>query len=139
MDPITLIVTALMAGAAAGALDGLSDDAKDKAKAAYAKLHLLVRRRLAADPVAQRVLAEYESDPQVFQAPLVKKLTDSGADEDPGLVAEAKAVLDLVDAQGTRSGKYNVSVHGSQGVQIGSYNRQVNFFGSPPSRESSER
>ena len=50
MDPITLIVTALAAGASAGVIDALKDNAKDAAKAAYAKLRGLVRTRVAGTP-----------------------------------------------------------------------------------------
>ena len=39
MESITLIVTALAAGASSGAIEGLTDNVKDAAKAAYAKLH----------------------------------------------------------------------------------------------------
>jgi hypothetical protein len=45
VDPITLIVTALAAGASAGALEALKDDVKERAKAAYAKLDELVKQR----------------------------------------------------------------------------------------------
>ena len=38
MEPITLIVTALAAGASAGAFDALKDSAKQTATTAYAKL-----------------------------------------------------------------------------------------------------
>ena len=48
MEPVTLILAALTAGASAGALDALKDDAKDKAKAAYAKLQGLVKKRVSA-------------------------------------------------------------------------------------------
>ena len=44
------------------------------------------------------------------------------------LVAAAKAVMDLVDAAGARAGKYNVTIHGGQGIQIGDHNTQTNTF-----------
>ena len=49
MEPVTLILAALTAGASAGALDALKDDAKEKVKAAYAKLHSLVKGGSPAD------------------------------------------------------------------------------------------
>ena len=45
MDPITLILTALAAGASAGAIDELKDEVKGKAKAAYEKLRDLLGKR----------------------------------------------------------------------------------------------
>ena len=49
MDPITLIVTALAAGAALGAQDTVSAMVKD----AYAGLKVLVRKRLGGGPGAE--------------------------------------------------------------------------------------
>jgi RIP homotypic interaction motif len=40
--------------------------------------------------------------------------------------------MDLVDKAGSRAGKYLVTVHGSQGVQVGDHNTQTNIFGSRP-------
>ena len=36
--------------------------------------------------------------------------------------------MDLIDAAGARAGKYNVTITGSQGVQLGDGNIQVNRF-----------
>ena len=44
------------------------------------------------------------------------------------LVATAKVLLELLDQQGGRSGKYNVTVTRSQSVQIGDYGTQTNAF-----------
>lgn len=75
------------------------------------------------------MLAEHEADPETWQAPLAKKLTDSGAADDAALVAAAKALMDLVDAAGARAGKYNVTIKDSEGVQIGDHGVQINRFG----------
>ena len=65
MDPITLIVTALAAGAALGVKDTTSSAVKD----AYAGLKALVRKRLAGRPGADLVLARHEKAPEPWQAP----------------------------------------------------------------------
>lgn len=132
MDPITLIVTALAAAALKGDLQG-------KLAVARKTLNSLLRKWFADDAAGQYVLDEYEDDPETWRVPLERKLADSGAAEDPGLVSAAARVLDLADAQGAASGKYNVTGHGGQGVQIGSYNTQANVFSSPPSREETAR
>jgi len=129
MDPITLIVTALAAGASAGTLDALKDEVKDAVKAANAKLRGLARKRVANQPGAELVLAEHEADPDTWAAPLAKKLTDAGAADDVNLVEAARALMELVDATGARSGKYNVTIKDSHGVQVGDNNIQVNRFG----------
>jgi hypothetical protein len=128
MDSVTLIVTALAAGAASALQDGASAAVKD----AYALVRALVTRRFAGRPKGELVLAEHEAAPQTWQAPLAAELSAAGADCDAGLVAAAQALMSLVDEAGTRSGKYAVSVRDSQGVQVGDHNTQTNTFASRP-------
>lgn len=126
MDPITLIVTALAAGASAGTISALQDDVKDAVRAAYAKLRGLAKKRVAGNPGAELALAEHEADPRNWQASLAAKLAQAGAADDAGLMAAAKTVMDLVDQAGTRAGKYNLTISGSKGVQVGDGNVQFN-------------
>ena len=128
MEEVSLILTALAAGATGGALDALKDDVKDKAKALYVKLHDLVKRRLRGNASAEVILSEHQADPQTYAAPLAKKLTEAGAGGDPELVATARALMELVDQAGARSGKYNVTIKDSKGIQVGDGNIQVNKF-----------
>ncbi|HEX4087369.1 MAG TPA: hypothetical protein VHZ33_01570 [Trebonia sp.] len=128
MDPVTLIVAALVAGAASGALDEVKDGAKAGIKAAYAKLRALAGQRAAGNAGAEVALAEIEADPDTWKAPLAAKLTQLGAADDAELVGAAKELMELVDAAGARAGKYNVPVSNSSGVQIGDGGFQVNNF-----------
>jgi hypothetical protein len=128
MEEVTLILTALAAGASTGALEALKDDVKDNAKAMYAKLHNLVRQRFRGNPSAELVLSEHQADPETYTAPLAKKLTEAGAGDDAELVAAARTLMELVDEPGARSGKYNVTIKDSKGVQVGDGNIQVNKF-----------
>jgi hypothetical protein len=128
MDPVTLIVTALAAGAASALQDGASSAVKD----AYARVKALVMRRFANRPKGELVLAEHEAAPQVWEAPLAAELSAAGAGGDADLVAAAQALMGLVDQAGSRSGKYVVAVRGSQGVQVGDRNTQANIFGPRP-------
>ena len=128
MDPITLIVAALTAGASTGAIDALKDNVKDAAKAAFGMLHDLVKRRLAGNSSAEVILAEHQADPEIYAVPLAKKLTEAGAGDDADLVAAAKALMDLVDQAGARVGKYNVTIKDSKGVYVGDGGLQVNRF-----------
>ena len=129
MDPVTLIVTALTAGAASALQDGASTAVKD----AYARLKALVTKRFAGRPKGELVLAEYEGTPQISEAPLVTELSAAGVEGDADLVAAAQALMSLVDEEGARSGKYLVTVHDSQGVQVGDHNTQTNTFYYGPS------
>jgi len=105
MDPVTLIVAALVAGAAAGLKDSASSAVKD----AYNGLKGLARRRLAGRPGGELVLARHEQDPQVWYKPLVQELTEAGADVDPALVTAAQALMQLLDAAGSAAGRYQVT------------------------------
>jgi hypothetical protein len=128
MDPVTLIVTALAAGAALG----LKDTASAAVKDAYGSLKALVARRLAGRHDGELVLARHEEAPQAWEGPLVAELTAAGAADDAGLVTAAQTLMSLVDETGSRAGKYTVQVQGAQGVQIGDHNTQHNIFGAPP-------
>jgi hypothetical protein len=128
MDPITLIVAAIAAGASTGAVSALQDDVTEAVKSAYAKLRGLVKKRVAGNPAAELTLAEYEADPANWEAPLAVKLKQVGAGDDAELVTAAKALMELVDQAGARAGKYNVSIKDSKGVQVGDGNIQVNRF-----------
>jgi len=128
MDPITLIVAAIVAGATTGALDKVTDAAKAGVTSAYARLRALVTKKVAGDQGAQAALAEIEADPETWEAPLKAKLTKLDAGSDADLVAAAKAFMDLIDQAGAKAGKYNVTVSNSSGVQIGDGGFQVNNF-----------
>lgn len=130
MDPITLILTALAAGAALGVKDAASAAVLD----AYNGLKALVRRRLAGRPDGEVVLKRYGTAPKTWHDPLAEELTAADAASDTELVAAAKALLRLVDAGGSRAGTYNVTVNDSQGVQMGDHNVQHNTFGPQPGR-----
>ena len=125
MDAVTVIVTALTAGAASALQEGASAAVKD----AYAQLKALVKVRFAGRPKGELVLAEYEAAPQTWEAPLAAELSAAGAERDADLLAAAQVLMSLVDEEGTRSGKYLVTVHDSQGVQVGDHNTQTNTFG----------
>jgi RIP homotypic interaction motif len=121
MDPVTLIVMALGAGAGSA----LQDGTKEAVKAAYVRLRELVKKRFSGHPAAELVLAEHESAPQTWEAPLTAKLTELGAADDAELVDAAQTLLALLN----NTGKYNVTIHDSKGVQVGDRNVQVNRFG----------
>lgn len=132
MDPVTLIVAALAAGAALGLKDAASAAVKD----AYAGLKALVEKRFAGHAKRQLVLAEHEADPETWEKPLAAELAATGADRDGELVAAAQALMRLVDEAGFAAGKYRVKyqvdVHDAQGVVVGDHAHQHNVFGTQP-------
>jgi hypothetical protein len=124
VDPVTLIVTALAAGAASAPQEGASSAVKD----AYERLSTLLTKRLANRPRGQLVLAEYLAAPQTWEAPLAAELSAADAEDDPELVTAAQAIMRMVDEAGSRSGKYVVPVPDSKGLQVGDHNTQTNTF-----------
>jgi hypothetical protein len=130
MDPVSLIIMALAAGAGLGLKGAASSAVTD----AYQGLKALVERKLADRKDGELVLARHEQSPEIWDKPLAAELTAAGAGVDTDLVAAAQALMQLLDAAGSAAGKYQVVVHGSQGVQIGERNTQHNTFAQPPGR-----
>jgi hypothetical protein len=89
MDPITLILTSLVAGASALAKGSLSEAGKDLYKAIRAR----VQQKLQAHPQAQIILAEYQKDPETWEKPLKKVLKQTGVEQDQELLKLANQLL----------------------------------------------
>jgi hypothetical protein len=87
-----------------------------------------VKQRFRGNASAEIVLSEHQADPETYAAPLAKKLTEAGAGDDAELIATARALMELVDQAGAKSGKYNVTIKDSKGIQVGDGNIQVNKF-----------
>ncbi|MGH3776999.1 MAG: RIP homotypic interaction motif-containing protein [Pseudonocardiaceae bacterium] len=117
MDPISLIVTALAAGAVAGAQGTATDAVMD----AYEGLKTLVQRRLAGRRSAETALEEHESKPEAWRGALEAELVEVSADRDAALLASAHQLFTMLDAGGSAAGKYEVNVHDSIGVLIGDH------------------
>jgi hypothetical protein len=130
VDPISLILGALAAGASSAMAEAASDSIKD----AYRALTSAVRKRFASHPRAEVALDGYLEDPDTWRAPLEKALTDTGADGDTELLEAARRLILAVPPADART--YSVDVRDSQGIQIGDHGRQSNVFGaSAPPRD----
>lgn len=104
MDPISIIVSALVSGLAAGAKDGASQLIND----GYQKLKSMLGKYLSSDK-AQNTLAEHAADPETYDKPLRKLLQESGADQDQQLLEMAKKLLAEADPTGAIRSKYVVN------------------------------
>jgi RIP homotypic interaction motif len=125
MDPVTLIVTALAAGAAAA----LQDETKSTVKTGYTRVRELVKKLFTHPDNAEYLIDKHAEDPEIWGRPLAKELEQAGAARDPYLITAAQELMILLDARGSEDGRYIVSVQNSQGVQIGDGNTQANYFG----------
>lgn len=121
MEPISLIISALVAGAAKAAGDAAPD--------AYKGLKVLIKRKFAGEPKAEMVLEEHEQDPETYEAPLKKKLAEVGADQDEEIIKAAQKLLEQVQPEDSAMGKYKVEFQGEVKVaQVGDRNQQNNKF-----------
>jgi hypothetical protein len=118
VDPISLIVAALAAGAAGGLKDAAGEAVKD----GYNELRGLLQRRFGGKPDAEIALEKHAEKPEVWEAPLRDALAETGADRDEELIAAARKLL---EAAGQSPGRdtFNVNVSGDvTGWQQGSEN-----------------
>ncbi|MCS5694378.1 hypothetical protein NZK33_20710 [Cyanobium sp. FGCU-6] len=89
MDEITLIMTALVQGAAKAAADVVPD--------AYEALRDLLRKRFADKPAAEIVLEKHASDPQTYEAPLRKQLEQTALAVDFEVLTIARQLLEQLE------------------------------------------
>lgn len=134
MDPVTLIVTAIVAGAAAGA----TDVAKAAVKDTYGLFMNRLKKKVEGSEDAQEALAGVEKKPEseARQAVLKEELEETDIEQDEELLRLAQRVLAQVDSEGSQSGKYNISVSGGQGFVIGDNAQVEQRFGSEPNKGS---
>jgi hypothetical protein len=125
VDPVSLIVVALVAGASAGVQQTASAAITD----GYKWLKGAVAARFAGNPAAEVALFEHGTDPDTWAEPLKKALASTGAADDAAIVAAARRLMELVDPNDTR--KYTVNLPSAQGVQVGDHNDQRNMFHVP--------
>lgn len=94
MDPLTMVVAAISAGAAAGLQDTVTQALTD----AYAGLKRLLTGRY---PNANPALAQLENKPdsQTKRDSLEEDLADAGAGGDTDLISAARKLIDVVEAQ----------------------------------------
>ena len=124
MDPISLVLTALAAGALAATKDTTSQAIKD----AYTGLKMLISKRFEKKPQAQMTLREYEKDEDTWKKPLQKALIEAGADQDEAIIRQSQQVLKFINPQQTAQGKFNVQIGEGKGVVIGDHAQVEQHF-----------
>lgn len=120
MDPLSLIITALVAGASNAAKDTASSLISDGYSAEKLVVRRLQERRSregGIDPAA--ILDAHEQDPSTWRGPLVQALASADVRADPVIIAAARDLLGKIDPAGATAGKYSVDLRGAQGVQVG--------------------
>jgi hypothetical protein len=109
MDPISVIVGALAAGALAGAQDAAQDAASSSVKDAYAKLKALIHDKVRGRQAAVTALAR------------------ASVDADPAVLARARDLLAAAQSSRSSGGDtWSVDARYSSHTQFGSGNVQYN-------------
>ena len=115
MDPVTLIVAALVAGASAG----VTDSAKDAVAGLYGRLTSALVARFGQDETAGRTLQRHAANPGGYEVAVRDLIVESGAEQDPRVLDLARELLATADPEGIRVGRYNVTVTGGTVGAIG--------------------
>jgi hypothetical protein len=134
MDPVSLILAALVTGVATGLTTGPGEKAAAAVQKTYGGFRRALKRRLAGKFAAQDAVEQYVADPEAWKGNLELHLRQAGADRDRAVLDAAAAVLRLADPAGAAAGKYAVNLADAQGVQVGDQNIQHNTFGASPDR-----
>jgi hypothetical protein len=130
MDPVTLIVAALVAGASAG----VTDSVKDAVTGSYGRLKSALVARFDQDEAAGRTLERHATNPAGYEVPVRDLIVESGADRDQTIIDLAHELLATADPEGTQVGRYNVKVTGGNVGAIGDNATVTQTFGTLPDR-----
>lgn len=130
MEPITVLSCALLAGAAVGVEATAEQAIKDSYEGLKTMLIYAWKKKTDSSDEsneANYLLESFEKDPEVFEAPLVKKISEN-VDLTDEIILKAQELLRLTDSEGYSSGKYNINISDAKGVQVGDNNVQHNTF-----------
>ena len=119
VDPVTVVISALAAGAARG----VKDSATTAVKNVYTGLQSLLVERFRGKPDAEVALRGHEVDPQAWEAMLVDHVQQVGVDEQ--MLRLAQWLLDEIASPAPTN-----TIHADriQGFQQGNQNTQTNTF-----------
>ena len=95
MDPISLILAALGAGALAGAKDTAGTAVKD----AYQGLKTLIKKKFEGDVLGQAMVDAKPEEIKQAEGLLKDKITKAGADQDQEIIKVTQDLLDQVKEQ----------------------------------------
>ena len=121
IEPISLILAALAAGAAAAAKDTAATAVKDD----YEGLKALIKKKFAEQGKADSstILDKYEQKPEKTKALLEDELEEAGLKElkeDDEIIKAAQEVMKKEDPEGAKEGKYNINISGGVQNVVGS-------------------
>ena len=129
MEPISMIIAALGAGAIAATKDTAGTAVKD----AYNGLKTLIKQRFADQGKEDdsNIVDKHEKklDSEAVKALLKEELINLGVDKDAEIIKLAQELLKQEKPEESAAGKYNTAFQGEvKGIQVGDSNTQTNTF-----------
>ncbi|MCC5644002.1 hypothetical protein LC607_13805 [Nostoc sp. CHAB 5824] len=129
MEPISIIIAALGAGAIAAAKDTAGTAVKDT----YQGLKTLIKQRFANQGKEDdsNIVDKHEKklDSEAVKALLKEELINLGVDKDAEIIQLAQELLKQEKPEESAAGKYNTVFQGEvKGIQVGDSNTQTNTF-----------
>jgi hypothetical protein len=124
MDPITIIVTAIVAGAAVASQEMAAQAVKD----GYAGLKSQIIQKFGQKSDLEDAIKGIEKKPksESRQGVLKEELEDANADQVEDIVQQAQVLLKLLEEQGEDvKGTYRAVLHGSGAIAQGSGTKAV--------------
>jgi hypothetical protein len=114
MEPIALILTALVAGATAAAKDTAGTAVKD----AYNGLKLLLKKKFEGDALTQAVVNAKAEAIKEVEGQLKTKITEFGVDKDTEILRAAKTLINTLNSESViQDGSPYVTIGGDfQGI-----------------------
>ena len=106
IDPISLIIAALVTGATSAAKDTAEQAVKD----AYKGLKDLIKNKFVNDPFGQGIVDGKLEEIKQVEGLLKEKLTQAGVDKDAEIIKADEEIMKKEDPQGFQEGKYNTTV-----------------------------
>jgi len=124
MEPMALILTALVAGATAAAKDTAGTAVKD----AYNGLKHLLKKKFEGDALAQAVVDAKPEDIDKAEGLLKSKITEFGVEEDTEILQVARELKDLLETLNsgsvTQGGSPRLNIGGNVKGIVGNVNTQ---------------
>lgn len=133
MDPISLVVAALVAGLTAGVTNTAKTAVMDMYQAFKARLMPKVESN--EDAQSALVALEKKPDSEGRQLALKEELSNLQVEKDSELVLLAQTFLEQVDQKGAEAGKNVITLQNAQGIVIGDRNTVRQNFTNHPAKK----
>jgi hypothetical protein len=132
MDPVSLVLAALVAGLTSG----VTDTAKATVKDLYQAFKARLMPKVEADENARSAITALEKKPdsEGRQLAVKEELANLEVGKDSELVRLAQILLEQIDQKGALAGKYVITIQNSQGTVIGDKNTVTQTFSNKPEK-----